>query len=142
MPKNTAATITLAALICATLTGCAGAAENTSNERPAPTETTAPPETPEPLVAETPSGNETNDADAKFLTYVREHLLPETQIGHATDEQLIAAGHEACGQLESGVALEDVRVVDGETPHPSTGAYYDTSAILGGAILNYCPQFT
>ncbi|MEW2011413.1 DUF732 domain-containing protein [Microbacterium sp. NPDC078814] len=76
-----------------------------------------------------------------FLAYVRDNLLPETQIPNATDEQLIAAGHEACEQLESGVAAEDVRVVDGEKPHETTGYFYDSIAIRSGAVRSFCPEF-
>lgn len=135
-------TVALTALLLVTLTGCAGGAEDAGDERSAPvaSESATPEETAAPLTAEEPA-NEGDSPDAKFLEYVRGALLPETQIGDATDEQLIEAGHGACEQLESGTALEDVRVVDGETAHPSTGAYYDTSAILSGAILNYCPEF-
>lgn len=139
MKKVTAA---LAVLLALTLTGCAGGADDAADERTAPSasESATPEESAAPLVAEEPA-NEADSPDAKFLNYVRGAVLPETQIGNATDQQLIDAGHEACRQLEAGTALEDVRVVEGETPHPSTGAYYDTSAILSGAILNYCPEF-
>lgn len=135
-------TATLAVLLALTLTGCATGSENAADERTAPSasESAAPEETSAPLTAEEPA-DEADSPDAKFLEYVRGALLPETQIGNATDEQLIEAGHEACEQLAAGTALEDVRVVEGETAHPSTGAYYDTSAIMGGAILNYCPEF-
>lgn len=142
MPKVTAALIAALALIA--LTGCAAATDAAPQGTPPPTasETTQPSSesTSEPLAAKTTEPS-TDDADTKFLAYVRETLLPETQIPNATDEQLIAAGHDACKQLQSGVALEEVRVVEGESAHPSTGAFYDTSAILSGAILNYCPEF-
>lgn len=139
MKKVTAA---LAVLLALTLTGCAGGPEDAGDERTAPvaSESATPEESAAPLTAEKPA-NEGDGPDAKFLEYVRGALLPETQIGNATDEQLIEAGHEACEQLEAGTALEDVRVVEGETANTSTGAYYDTSAILSGAILNYCPEF-
>jgi len=135
-------TAALAVLLALTLTGCASGPDGTEGERTAPvaTETAEPEGTSAPLVAEKPA-SEADSPDAKFLEYVRDTILPETQIGNATDQQLIDAGHEACRQLEAGTALEDVRVVDGETAHPSTGAYYDTSAILSGAIINYCPEF-
>lgn len=141
MPKRTAATAALAVVFALTLTGCAGTPESAGDERPAPSasESTAPSATPEPLEAEMPAN--ADDPDAKFLAYVRDTLLPDTQIPNATDAQLIEAGHEACRQLESGTPHEEVRVVDGETPHPSTGYHYDTSAIMGGAVLSYCPQF-
>lgn len=99
-------------------------------------------ETPAPLVADTeaPEGNE---ADAIYLEWVHgqiETLGETSQITDASDEQLIAAGHEACGQLDAGTAYEDVRVVDGETAHPVNGAYYSSSAIMNGAILAYCEE--
>jgi hypothetical protein len=140
MPKVTAAV--LAALVVVALTGCAGSAPGAGDERAAPaaTESATPVESAVPLSAEA-AAPEISDADTVFLAYVRKTLLPDTQIPNATDQQLIDAGHEACRQLETGVALEDVRVVEGETAHPSTGAFYDTSAILSGAILSYCPTF-
>lgn len=139
---NTKPAAALAVLLALTLTGCAGGSDNAADERTAPavSESAAPDETAAPLTAEEPA-DEADTPDSKFLEYVRGALLTETQIGNATDEQLIEAGHEACEQLAAGTALEDVRVVEGETAHPSTGAFYDTSAILSGAILNYCPEF-
>lgn len=95
-------------------------------------------ETPEPLVADT-SSPEASDADARFLEYVRSELLPTTQIADATDEQLIAAGHEGCEQVKAGVPLEEIRLVEGEEPS-TTGYYLDTSAIFSGAQLAYCPE--
>lgn len=92
-------------------------------------------ETPEPLVAD-PSG--LDDVDQRFLDYVRSELLPETQIRDASDESLIDAGHRACEQVLSGVALEDVRVVEGETPAVS-GYYMDSLTIRNGAQVAYCP---
>lgn len=137
--KNRIAALSLAMLLL--LTGCASAAESAPDEVGSPQQASSTPEeSPEPLAAESAAPAAT-DADAAFLAYVRDTLLPETQIPNATDEQLIEAGHEACAQLESGTPLESVRVVEGETAHPSTGAFYDSSAIMGGAILNYCPEF-
>lgn len=140
MPKVTA--VVLAALVALALAGCAGPSETAGDERTAPatTESPAPAATAIPLSAEEPP-TQADSADAAFLTYVRGALLPETQIPNATDAQLIDAGHEACRQLEAGTPLENVRVVEGETAHPSTGAFYDSSAIMGGAILSYCPEF-
>lgn len=140
MPKVTVAV--LAVLVAVALAGC-GATTTGSGDvptGPATTESAAPVASSAPLRAET-SPPDVSDADGAFLAYVRKALLPETQIPNATDRELVDAGHEACRQLEAGVALEDVRVVEGETAHPSTGAFYDTSAILSGAILSYCPAF-
>lgn len=124
------------------LAGCSGANETApTSSGPAPSLSATPSETPETLTAEKPNAEAPADADAKFLAHVRDNVLPETQIPNATDEQLIAAGHDACDQLAAGTAYENVRVVENETPHPSTGGYYDTSAIMGGAVLYYCPEF-
>lgn len=123
------------------LTGCAGGTDTDAKSREITQATQAAPDATEsaaPLVAETPSAPTMDDTDATFLEYVRDKLLPETQIPNATDEQLIAAGHDACEQLENGTKLEDVRVVDGEKPH-ANGAYYDTSAIMNAALVTYCP---
>lgn len=95
-------------------------------------------ENPEPLVAET-SSPEASEADTRFLEYVRSELLPTTQIADATDEQLIAAGHEGCEQVKAGVPLEDIRLVEGEAP-TAAGYYMDTSAIFSGAQMAYCPE--
>ena len=139
------ASIAVAVLVALTLTGCAGTGGGTSDgstERvnTASEEATTAPETSEPLVAETPGATDAgSDADEGFLKYVHDELPPNTTIGDASDEQLIAAGHEACEQVESGVAWEDIRLVEGEEPTP-TGYYMDTSAILNGALYNYCPD--
>ncbi|QNA93269.1 MULTISPECIES: DUF732 domain-containing protein [unclassified Microbacterium] len=127
----------VSAVLLLSLTGCAGAPGGSSDAAPEPSQSDA------PLAAETPTqapseSSTASEADEKFLAYVREELLAETQIPDATDEQLIAAGHEACEQLESGVAMEDVRVVEGEDPHPTTGVYYDSVAIRGAAQKTYC----
>lgn len=95
-------------------------------------------ETPEPLTAETPE-SDPSAVDEAFLEYVRSEVLPTTQIADATDEQLIAAGHEGCQQIRDGVPLEDIRLVEGEEP-TSAGYYMDTSAIFNGALYNYCPE--
>ena len=90
-----------------------------------------------PLVAETPTAPD--DADAAFLAYVRAELAPETSIGDASDEALIAAGHTGCEQAAAGVPWEEIRLVEGEQP-TWAGYYMDTSAILNGALYNYCPE--
>jgi hypothetical protein len=131
MPKRIAA---LAAVLVLTLSGCAGAAEDAGDVSPAPSAS----ESAAPLTAETP--DDPADDDEAFLAYVRENLAPATQIPDATDAQLIAAGEQACEQLESGVAHGDVRVVDGEVPN-GADIYADSSAIMNGAVLTYCPAF-
>lgn len=136
MQKRTAA---LTVLLALTLSGCAGGPESAPSEPVEVAESAA--ETVAPLVAEEPDQLTSEDAsDEQFLAYVRDNLLPETQVPNATDEQLIAAGRDACEQLESGVAYEDVRVVEGEQPH-SNGNYYDSSAIMNGAVSYYCTEY-
>lgn len=130
MPKRIAAALALLAL---TLTGCTGTPDSAPSEPEAVVV-----ESPAPLVAE--ESPAVHSTDAAFLAYVRENLLPETQIPNATDEQLIAAGHDACDQLAAGTASEDVRVVDGEQAHEVTGFYYDSIAIRNGASRTFCPD--
>lgn len=140
--KTRLAALTLVALLA--LTGCSAAGADSSNEDVQRGSSTAATETPEPLVAETPDADEpgedvTTEADQEFLEYVQSELPPATSIGDASDAQLIVAGHEACAQAEAGVAWEDIRLVEGE--QPSSGGYYlDSSAILNGALYNYCPD--
>lgn len=133
----------VAALLAVTLSGC-GDDSATSSEESAGVQSrsqSVETETPEPLASEVEAESETpSEADAKFLAYVRDNLLPQTQIPDASDEELISAGHEACEQLDAGTAFEDVRVVDGEQAHEN-GAFYDTSAIMNGAIVAYCPKY-
>lgn len=123
-----------------TLSACGDDAPSSSGENTSTQSRTqsAESETPAPLTAETPSA-EVSDADAGFLDYVRSELLPTTQIADASDEQLIAAGHEGCEQIRAGVPLEEIRLVEGEVP-TSAGYYMDSSAIFNGALYNYCPE--
>lgn len=140
MPKVTAATLSVTGLLLIALTGCSGGTDSAGEQRTAPTtsESETPEESAAPLTAET-ADPETTDADEVFLAYVRDVLVPQSQITDATDQQLIDAGHEACAQLEAGVAYEDVRVVEGEQPLNDT--YYDSSAVMNGAITAYCSEY-
>lgn len=99
-----------------------------------------PSSTPAPQVtAGEPVSPSTEDADALFLAEVADRIRPTTQIADVPDEDLIAAGHQACEQIEAGVALEDLRLVEGE--QPGVGGYYlDTSAIFNSALIAYCPE--
>ena len=136
----------VAALVIA-LTACSGGGvdEQPNNEQAGVAnveETTN--TTPEPLVAETPATTESPDAgspEEQFAERVKFYLdidPASNQVPNATAEQLIAAGHDACEQIASGTAYEDVRVVEGEQPQ-NGGYYLDTSAIMSGAIIAYCP---
>lgn len=137
MKRTTVAAV--AAVLLLALAGCAdggGSAATESDRSAQRTAVETSTETTEPLVAETPS---VDDTDQQFLDYVRSELLPETQIGDASDASLIDAGHRACEQVLSGVAPEDVRVVEGETPAVS-GYYMDSLTIRNGAQVTYCPE--
>ncbi len=125
------------AVLATTLGGEDAPAETIAATDPATDETVIE-EMPEPLVAETPETLVGDEADAAFVAWVRDDLPIKTGIPNATDEQLIAAGHEACEQLLAGVDSETIRLVEGEEP---VGGYYmDTSSILTGGQLFYCPE--
>lgn len=142
MKKVTAA---LAVLLALTLTGCGDDASTTSGqstERVAPSseETTAPIEetaTPEPLVAQSPVAA---GADA-FLEFVRGRLATfPSQIPDATDEQLIAAGNDACERVESGESVDKMSVIEDEKPSEVGGYFFDSNAIIAGALMHLCPE--
>ncbi|MBE7952902.1 DUF732 domain-containing protein [Microbacterium sp. R1] len=133
----------VAAVLLLALAGCAdgGNAATETDRSSQRTAEDAPTGTPEPLAAESPTTSPSSSAelDARFLDVVRGELLPGSGITNATDEQLIAAGHDGCEQVKAGVPLEQIRLVDGEQP-TSTGYYMDTSAIFFGAQQVYCPE--
>lgn len=136
MKKVTAA---LTVLLALTLAGCAGGSDDAADERttPSASESSEPEETAAPLTAETEQP--VDSADSTYLSYIRESLQPDTQIGNASESSLVEAGHKACEQLQSGVNIEDVRVVEGETPNAS-GYYADSLAIRNAAQVAYCPE--
>lgn len=136
MPKVTAAAAAL--LLVLALAGCGDDSQtgDASANRSSTTQGAEP--TPQPLTAE-PTEPDAAEADERFLAYVETERPVDTSIANATDEQLIAAGHEACEQIAAGVAYTDLRLVDGEQPSPA-GDYLDTSAIFNGALYNYCPE--
>lgn len=136
MPKRTTAIAAVVVMLFA-LTGCGEEARSDGNtERAADKQTTE--ASPQPLTAEV-ADPDPSEADERFLTYVEAERPVATSIANATDEQLIAAGHEACEQIAAGVAYGDLRLVEGEQPSPA-GDYLDTSAIFNGALYNYCPE--
>lgn len=129
------------------LAGCSGTPATGDDARPAAAEEqTVEPTTPEPtptesetappLVAETPDAD---TADEDYLAFVRGDLVPNTGIRNASDEQLIAAGHDACEQIREGAAAEDLRLVEGEEPQPS-GYFADSGSIVTGALNFYCRE--
>lgn len=133
MKKVTAALAVLLALI---LSGCAGGADDATDERTAPEAS----ESAAPLVAETPAAEpEESDAGAKFIALIGESLPVNTIIPDATDEQLISAGMEACELIRAGTDPADIRLIDGEQPN-GADIYADTSAIMNSALLTLCPE--
>jgi hypothetical protein len=130
VPKITAAAAAL--LLVLVLAGCGdnGATGGTSSEQSKPTSQEA---------SETPAAEDLTAEDEQFLSIVRGELLPDSGIADATDADLIAAGHDGCEQVEAGVPLEEIRLVEGEEPS-STGYYMDSSAIFFGAQQVYCPE--
>lgn len=134
MPKVTAAIAAL--LLLVTLTGCGDREDGNSAPSGEAQAFAATAGTPAP----TESVDPLSEADVAFLAYVRADLVPQsTIISDASDESLIAAGRQACEQIKDGVKYEDLRLVEGEEPAPS-GSYYDTSSIMNGALVNYCPD--
>lgn len=112
------------------LTGCTTALE------PEPeTATQETVETTAPLVAESDEDAETADTpEAAFLAELRPLLdNDQTQIPDASDEQLLAAGADACTQIANGERPEDVRVIEGEKP-TDLGGYQDSGRI--GFVAN------
>lgn len=138
MPKITGG-ITAAIVAVLLLAGCAAASDDVAVPGASETESVGPSasEAAEPLVASTP----TIAADGNELLYiekVRELLAGvQSQIPDATDEQLIAAGKEACDRYAAGEDWEKLSVIEGETPNDG-GRYVDTVSILSAARLYLC----
>jgi hypothetical protein len=132
--------VTAAILAVLALTGCSGPDPTVAPTASAPAASAAAPETmestPPPLVAESPAADADDEA---FLAAVRERQTAfRTQIPNATDEQLLAAGQDACDRLASGESGETMVLIEGE--EPNVGGYYlDSSAIITAARLNLCP---
>lgn len=126
----------LIAGIALVLTGCSAAPTPASTLNPVETvtETTEAEPTVEPLVAETTAPA---TGEEQFLTYVRENLPANTVIPDATDEQLLAAGEEACDRIAAGESTDDMTLIDGEQ-RPDGGYYRDSGNIITGARLHLC----
>ena len=128
-------TFTISAIAVLVLAGCsaAPAAETVTapvEETPA-AETTPEPLTVDPEVAAVAAGDEV------FLTETRIRIK---SIKNATDEQLIAAGHEACELYAEGQTRMDMRLIEGEEAD-GNGFYFDSIAIATWAAKAYCPEF-
>ena len=128
MWKRTAA---LTAVLLLTLTGCAGTPDDAASESEHASESA------EPLVAETPRAVVTDDAEAAFLEDVRDSLPANTLIPDATDEQLLAAGWEACDRRASEPVGEDISLIEGEERNEG-GIYRDSLVIVGAAWGELC----
>lgn len=130
-------TVAATLLLLLVLTGCAGTPNDDVADEPQASETSqsAPEETETPLVAETP---EPNANEAQYVEELRSALRPNNVIPNATDEQLIAAGLDACEQLNVGVSGDNLTVIEGE--ERSAGGYYEDSAVIATqARLFLCP---
>ena len=124
--------IAVAALLLLTLTGCAGAPESAASEPEQASESAA------PLVAEAPAEPEGDEAEQLYVEALRGALRPNNVIPDATDEQLIAAGLDACEKLSSGVTGDDLTVIEGE--ERNSGGYYEDSGVIATqARLFLCP---
>lgn len=81
---------------------------------------------------------EPESPEEAFLIAVRPFVEESTQIADASDEQLIAAGVDACAQMAGGTPPDDVRVIEGERKN-DVGYYVDSSRIGGVASRTLCP---
>lgn len=136
MPKVTAATLAVTALIVLGLTGCAGTRESAGDERAAPQVSESAP----PLVAETPDASGEGDVDAAFLEKfheIRATMPGESVIPNAADEQLLTAGKEACERLRAGEPSDTIVLIDGETKN-GADYYSDSGAIITAARQTLC----
>ncbi|CAN7154332.1 DUF732 domain-containing protein [Microbacterium foliorum] len=133
--KNRIAALALLAALA--LTGCAGTAAPEGDERAASAES----ESAAPLEAETPAPEEAggDDAEQAFLDNVRDNLPTPTTIPDATDEQLLAAGMEACERLRAGETSDTITLIEGEQKN-GADIYADSGAIITAARLSLCPD--
>ncbi|MEV8023404.1 DUF732 domain-containing protein [Microbacterium sp. NPDC080220] len=122
--------IITAGFVALALTGCSGAVGG----EPEAVETT-PPASSAPLTAGTPAS--APSGEAAYLEAVREALPADTVIPDATDEQLIAAGEEACAVLADGGDTVATSLIEGE-PTSEAGYYNDSSAIFTAAAISLC----
>ncbi|AZH78337.1 MULTISPECIES: DUF732 domain-containing protein [Microbacterium] len=134
MPKVTATTIAVTALLLVGLTGCTGTTPSAGNESTAPAASEPAP----PHVTESPTAEpEASDAEAAFLALVGESLPVETIIPDVTDAQLLAAGQEACDRLRAGEVPDTMSLIEGEQKNDAD-IYADSSAIISSARLTLC----
>lgn len=98
----------------------------------------------DPLAAEPTSEPtvDTSTPDGAFLDAIHRAragaiLSKQTQIPNATDDQLLAAGREACARVSAGETPETISLIEGETPD-AAGYFTDSSAIIAAAVGSLC----
>lgn len=134
--KRTAAAAAIAAALLL-LAGCSTGAQENVTLVSEPVGSPAP-SSAAPLTAETPVETPTEAPDkAAYVAEVRDTLRAENVIPNATDEQLVAAGQEACQLRASGTAPEDITVIAGETRSKS-GYFLDSFKIYSAASKDLC----
>jgi len=135
-------TITVSAVAALMLAGCSAAPVEEIAPSAPPTEVVAestpeatPEATPEPLAVD----DDTTAAggDVMFLKETRERIQ---HITNATDEQLIAAGQQACELYAEGQKRLEMQLIEGEKANDG-GRYPDSIAIATWAAKAYCPKY-
>lgn len=132
---RTRALATLVIVATLALAGCSAPADDDASTAPAASST------PQTLVAEqTTAATQPESTDSLYLADVRKALTNgrETTIPDATDEQLVAAAHDACEQAAGGATEATVQVIEGEPFDADWGAYRDSATILIQAQKYYC----
>jgi hypothetical protein len=126
-----------AVLVVLALSGCSAAAVESAPPAETPTQTTAPlvPDEPTPTAA---ASGAVEDGEEQYLSSMHNGLVG---MDDAADESLIAAGHDACDQLATGVTHADVDVIEGDAPgEPRPG--YNDQMIADIASQTLCVEFS
>lgn len=135
---------TLAVVLLALgLTSCASTssvADAAPVETPAAVEQTTPAtEAPAPAITAAPAV-QADTPEGQFVAENRKRTDIET-LQSATDEQLIAAGEQACVELAKNPDIYALRLVEGE--EPSAGGTYLASGTIGVFAEQFlCPEVT
>ncbi|WP_143822602.1 DUF732 domain-containing protein [Mycetocola reblochoni] len=142
--NKTAPTVTALAIAALLLTGCSSQSATNGSTAAAPeataaakaaTATDADAATPEPA-AEALSAE-----DAEFIEGARPQLERYSDYGDLPDAEAIELGHEACDQLEDGVARDDVKLLE-ESRDAESGVYPSSNVLRAWATEVYCPEFS
>ena len=133
--------VAAAALLVLGMTGCASG----STDEPAAADSAAESREVAPLTAEKPAAEDSGGTpEEQYLEHMRARIKEDrppdlaTQIPNATDEQLLEAGAAACDQISQGLPVDQVRVIEGETPNQSQ-YYVDSLDIASAAQETLCP---